>query len=551
MRGTESPYNRQFSAPAEGRSGEGEPMFRKVDERLERLDGVDRACLSGGSRGVEKESLRVTAEGRLATAPHPPALGSALTHPWITTDYSEALLEFVTPPQGSCWETLQFLCDIHQFVYARLPEDEMLWATSMPCAVGGDASVPVAEYGSSNVGRMKHVYRLGLGYRYGRVMQTIAGVHFNYSLPEAFWATFAEVEGWRGTEREFRDRMYFALLRNFRRFGWIVLYLFGASPAVCKSFLGGRDPGLPEFDIGTRYGPHATSLRMSDLGYRNANQAGIQLSMNSLDEYLAGLEHAIRTPWPPYERIGLKSEDGAWRQLSTSALQIENEYYGFIRPKQPIRPGERPTLALRRAGVAYMEVRALDVSPYDPSGVSQNELRFLEAFLVFCMLHDSPPIADGEMESLDDNHLRVAVAGRRPGLELVISGERKSLADWGRDICRQLAPICRLLDAEDPARSYSASLELQSAKLEDPGLTPSARILAEMRQERETFFEFALRMSEQHREYFAALPPMSPARLEVFSTEAERSLQAQRELEATQNETFEAYLEKYFAEPAT
>lgn len=521
-------------------------MYRMVDKRLDRLAGFDRHCLSGGGRGVEKESLRVIPDGRLALTPHPQALGSALAHPWITTDYSEALLEFVTPPQESCWETLQFLCDIHQYVYPRLPDDELLWATSMPCAVRGDASVPVARYGSSNIGRMKHIYRLGLGYRYGRVMQTIAGVHFNYSLPERFWTALHEVEGWRGDEREFRDRMYFGLLRNFRRFGWIVLYLFGASPALCKSFLGGRDPGLPEFDDGTCYGPYATSLRMSDLGYRNTSQASIQLSMNTLDEYIAGLEHAIRSPWPPYERIGV-NPGGDWRQLSSNALQIENEYYGYIRPKQPIRPGERPTLALRRAGVAYMEVRALDVSPYDPAGVSQNEFRFLEAFLIFCMLHESPLIEDGELERLDDNHARVAIAGRRADLSLAISGVEQPLADWGREICSQLAPICRLLDGEDPAKSYSAALELQAAKIEDPALTPSARILAEMQQERESFFEFAMRMSQQHREYFAALPPMSAGRLAEFEAEAARSLEVQAQLEAGETTSFESFLADYFA----
>jgi glutamate--cysteine ligase len=521
-------------------------MFRMVDQRLERLVRLDGQCLAGGGRGVEKESLRVADTGRIAGTPHPPALGAALTHPWITTDYSEALLEFVTPPQTSCWETLQFLCDIHQFVYPRLPAGELLWATSMPCAVRGDASIPVAEYGSSNVGRMKHIYRLGLGYRYGRVMQTIAGVHFNYSLPQRFWNAFRDAEGWRGGEREFRDQMYFALLRNFRRFGWIVLYLFGASPAVCKSFLGGRDPGLPEFDAATCFGPHATSLRMSDLGYRNTNQASIQLSMNTLEEYIAGLERAIRSSWPPYEKIGV-APNGEWRQLSANVLQIENEYYGFIRPKQPIRPGERPTVALQRAGVAYMEVRALDVSPYDPAGVSQNEFRFLEALLIFCILHESPRMAADEMEPLDDNHARVAVAGRRPGLALVISGVEKTLVEWGREICRLLVPICQLLDGDDPARSYSAALELQTAKLEDASLTPSARILAEMRQEGESFFQFALRMSRQHRDYFAALPPMCAGRLAEFEAETAASLAAQHALEAVATEPFEDYLARYFA----
>jgi glutamate--cysteine ligase len=524
-------------------------MYRILEQRLERLVQLDPGCLPGGGRGVEKESLRVSPDGRIATTPHPTALGAAVAHPWITTDYSEALLEFVTPPLDSCWATLQFLCDIHQFIYPRLPDEEILWATSMPCAVGGDASIPVAEYGSSNVGRMKHIYRLGLGYRYGRVMQTIAGVHYNYSMPERFWETLREVEGWRGEERSFRNRMYFGLLRNFRRFGWIVLYLFGASPAVCKSFLGGHDPGLPELDRSTYFGPWATSLRMSDLGYRNTNQASIHPSMNSLDEYIAELERAIRSPWPPYEKIGV-APDGVWRQLSTNLLQIENEYYGFIRPKQPVQSGERPTLALRRAGVAYVEVRALDVSPFDPAGVSQNELRFLEAFLLFCMLHESPLTDAGELAQLDDNHARVAVAGRRPGLKLGMSGVQKPLGEWGRELCRCLVPICRLLDGDDPARSYSAALELQAAKVEDPALTPSARILEEMKQEGESFFRFALRMSRQHREYFAALPPMSGARLAEFESAAALSLEAQRELEAASGESFEAYLERYFEQPA-
>ncbi|NGP52608.1 glutamate--cysteine ligase [Thioalkalivibrio sp. XN8] len=525
-------------------------MFDLAERRLSRLARLDADCLRGGGRGVEKESLRVTPEGRIARTPHPAALGAAVAHPWITTDYSEALLEFVTPPLDTNWATLQFLCDIHQFVYPRLPDNEALWPTSMPCAVGGDESVPVAEYGSSNVGRMKHIYRLGLGYRYGRVMQTIAGVHFNYSLPEAFWSALGESEGRDSADRNFRDEMYFGLLRNFRRYGWIVMYLFGASPAVCKSFLGGRDPGLPSFDRATWYGPYATSLRMSDLGYRNTNQAGIQLSMNSLEEYIDGLEHAIRSPWPPYEKIGV-APGGQWRQLSTSALQIENEYYGYIRPKQPIRPGERPTLALRRAGVAYAEVRALDVSPYDPAGVSQNELRFLEALLVFCMLHDSPPLGAEEVAQLDANHARVAVSGRDPALVLDIAGQHRPLAAWGRELCRQLAPVCELLDRGDPARSYSAALELQADKVKDPGLTPSARILAEMREEGESFFGFAMRMSRQHADYFAALPPMSAGRLAEFEAEAAQSHEAQRELEDAPPEPFEDYLARYFAAPGS
>ncbi len=110
--------------------------------------------LQGGRKGVEKESLRVTADGAIAQTPHPAALGSALTNENITTDYSEALIELVTPTFGTSWELLQYLLDLHQFVYRHL-DDEWLWATSMPCNIESDASIPIAQYGSSNVARMK------------------------------------------------------------------------------------------------------------------------------------------------------------------------------------------------------------------------------------------------------------------------------------------------------------------------------------------------------------------------------------------------------------
>ena len=143
-------------------------------------------------------------------------LGSALTNAHITTDFSEALLEFVTPAYSNTWETLRVLCEIHQFTYERLV-DELLWVTSMPCLMAEDDDIPLAQYGSSNVGRMKTVYRNGLGYRYGRRMQTIAGVHFNYSLPDTFWQEYEVLEESMIGGDDFRSAAYMALVRNFRR----------------------------------------------------------------------------------------------------------------------------------------------------------------------------------------------------------------------------------------------------------------------------------------------------------------------------------------------
>jgi glutamate--cysteine ligase len=501
--------------------------------------------LQGGRKGVEKESLRVTPEGEIAQTMHPAALGSALTSDHITTDYSEALIELVTPTFATSWELLQYLCDLHQFVYRHLA-DELLWATSMPCVVDGDASIPIAQFGPSNVGRMKTVYREGLGVRYGRLMQAISGVHFNYSFPLPFWDAWAELTGARNRGESFVSNGYFHLLRNYRRHGWIVLYLFGVSPALCKSFLRGRSIELPELTRGTAYEPHATSLRMSDLGYRNRNQAGLSVSVNSLAEYVRDLSRAISTPHAPYQQIGVKV-DGEYRQLNANVLQIENEYYSFIRPKRVARSGERPTKALQRAGVEYVEVRALDVSAFDPVGVNQNKLRFLEVFLAYCLLKDSPLIDESEQAALDGNHVKVARRGREPGLTLDRDGRQVPMTAWAEEILDSMQGIAEVLDYGEAARPYAAALDTQRNKLRDVSLTPSARMLAELRSTGESFFELALRMSRLHRDYFLALYPPNEARLGEFAAEAAESLAAQRRIDATPGPSFDDYLEQYFA----
>lgn len=501
--------------------------------------------LQGGRKGVEKESLRVTPAGRVAQTPHPRSLGAALTSEHITTDYSEALIELVTPTFRTSWELLQYLCDLHQFVYRHLP-DELLWATSMPCAVDGDASIPIAQYGPSHVGRMKTVYREGLGLRYGRVMQAISGVHYNYSFPEKLWPVYAGVRESRDAGQDFISAAYFDLLRNYRRYGWIILYLFGISPTVCNSFLRARDVELPGFSRGTAWEPHATSLRMSDLGYRNRNQAGVSVSVNSLEHYVRDLSRATSTPHPPYEALGVRV-DGAYRQLNANLLQIENEYYSFIRPKRVARSGERPTRALQRAGVEYVEVRALDVSAFDPVGVNQNKLRFLEAFMGLCLLKDSPSIGSSEEVSLDQNHVTVARRGREPGLMLERDGRSFPMLDWAREILDQMQGLCELLDEGDPGKPYSAALATQVAKLDDVALTPSARLIRELRDTGESFFDLALRMSAAHKTYFLDLYAPNEARLKEFAAEAAQSLEDAAAVERASSGSFEAYLASYLA----
>ena len=526
-------------------------MRNTVDRKFERrlaglVNSGERGVLRGGRKGVERESLRVDPAGEIAHTRHPFALGAPLTNEHITTDFSESLIELVTPPFGETWELVQYLCDIHQFVYRHLG-DELLWATSMPSAIDGDASIPLAQFGNSNVGRMKTVYRHGLGMRYGRIMQAISGVHFNYSFSAALWDVLKGINQSQQSDQDFISDQYFGVLRNYRRYGWLVLYLFGTSPAVSKSFFAGREITLPSLDAQTCYEPYGTSLRMSDIGYRNKNQSTLSVSVNSLDEYVRDLTRAIGTPYPPYEKLGVKV-DGAYRQLNANILQIENEYYSFIRPKRIARSGERPTKSLHRAGVEYVEVRALDVSAFDPVGVNQNKLRFLEAFLALCVLRESDSIDRSEQEALDANHLLVARRGREPNLLLKRDGRDVPMLEWAHELLDAMQGLCEMLDHGEPARPYTAALEQQLAKINDVERTPSARLLTEMRQTGESFFELALRMSKLHKDYFLGLYPPNDRRLAEFAAAAEESHEAQGRIEAGDKVDFDTYLRRYLAE---
>lgn len=500
--------------------------------------------IAGGPRGIEKESLRIDPSGLIAQTSHHETLGSALTNRFITTDYSEALLEFVTPPENSAWAAIQFLCDIHQYVYQSIG-DELLWPFSMPCQLRSEDDIPLALYGTSNIAQMKTIYRRGLGYRYGKYMQVIAGIHFNYSVPEVFWPAWRDIEQANQSDSELRSDSYLGLVRNVRRLDWLLLYLFGASPAVCKSFLAGQENNLAELDSGTYYGEWATSLRMSDLGYQNTNQSALSVSANSLDEYVRDLSAAIRTPNPDYVGIGVK-ENGEYLQLNTNLLQIENEYYSTIRPKRVALSGERPTAALRRGGVEYVELRALDLSPFDPVGIGQQQQKFLEAFLLYCLLADSPPIDDNERRAMRSNHLAVAREGRRPGLQLRRAKNGTSLQDWAAEICGQMEAVCELLDQGDDG-GYMDSLRAQRAAVEEPELTPSARLLADLRDTDAPFAEYGLNVANDYRDYFLGLGQEFNQHHSIFEKESTESLKRQQQIESQDDVDLDAFLERYYA----
>ncbi|MGR3985013.1 MAG: glutamate--cysteine ligase [Gammaproteobacteria bacterium] len=506
--------------------------------------GIDRH-LAGLQRGIEKESLRVCEDGMLAQTPHPRALGAALTHPSITTDYAEALLELVTPIHTDVDALLGELGDIHHFVYHHLAA-EYLWVNSMPCIVPDEERIPVARYGSSNIAQMKEAYRRGLRLRYGGLMQTIAGIHFNFSLPAEFWRAFAGGDD-NGAIRQCKSKYYFSLIRNFHRHSWLACYLFGASPAVCKSFPQGRAHLLAEYDAHSFYAPHATSLRLSGLGYNSSAQAGIGIDYNSLDGFVSSLRRAIRTPQPQYEKFGVKV-NGEYRQLNANILQIENEFYSVIRPKRVSASGESPSRALRQRGVQYVEVRSVDLNPFTPLGIDAECARFFDMLLLHCLFADSPGIDRDEWERSGENRRRVVMEGRRAGLELCAEDAPRAdntFSARATALLRAMRPLAELLDQTAGRAEYARVLDLQLDKVRDPEATPSARIIREMGAQRESFYEFGLRMSEQHAAMFKQ-KPMDAQKLAARREEAEQSHARRREIEAGDEMGFDAFLEDYF-----
>ncbi len=529
-------------------------MTSRLTERLDALLLRQPNALQDIQRGIEKEGLRADPQGFIAQTDHPRGLGSALTHPTITTDYSEALLELITPVERQIGALLSDLRDTHKFVHTQLPVGEVFWAGSMPCRLDGDNSIRIAEYGSSNLGTIKHVYRRGLSHRYGRIMQSIAGVHFNFSMGDDFWMALQQsTDSENQSLQDFKSDTYFSLIRNFRRWSWILMYLFGSSPALDKSFLNGRDHRLDSLGGDTLGMENATSLRMSGLGYQNNAQASLKICFNHLSTYVKTLYDATHDPYAAYEKIGLKV-DGEYRQLNTNLLQIENEYYNSIRPKRVADSGEKPIQALQRRGVEYVEVRCLDLNPFSPVGVEAEKVHFLDVFLLTCLLDDSPTISDEECRLIDENFSATVENGRSPDCQLTMvvdhssqpRQEQRALQQWGYELLERMASLAAAMDAGQSDKSYQTALQHAHAALTDSRLTPSAKMLAGMQRSGKGYADWTLDISQRHQRQLLE-GPMTADQMTVATRDSEQSWVDEAALRASDTLSFDDYLRQYLS----
>lgn len=500
--------------------------------------------LTGMRFGLEKEGLRVDSQtGKLAQTEHPKALGSALTHPHITTDYSEALLEFVTGIHISPQAAIEELETLQAFASSILNQ-ERIWPLSMPCLLpASDKNIPLAYYGESHVGRLKTVYRRGLGFRYGRQMQTIAGVHFNVSFSDSFWTWKAGLEGHSSKLdlRSIRDAGYFQTIRNFRRIQWLIMLLTGASPSLDESF---RVLATDRFRITgrTRLAEGATSLRMSDLGYQSSAQESINICFNQLDTYCETLSKAVHCPWPTYQGIGLQDEQG-FKQLNTAILQIENEYYSSIRPKRVQLSNERPVRALFNRGVEYLEVRAIDLNPFARNGISDHEACLITLLMTVSALSDSPINTPDEHSMLNGINARSTWSGRlsEQGLD-----DRSSFKEAGLQFLNQLDPVAELLNKAFGSDGYSEALA--DARLRLGGNHPLLSAEIEQKASQNGHLEFGLEIANRHHAGWQSLKPNTELAREL-SLEVAASLRAEKNLADSNEGTFDAFVETYVNQP--
>ncbi|RYV02730.1 glutamate--cysteine ligase [Shewanella sp. OPT22] len=504
-----------------------------------------REALKGMKRGIEREALRIDSNGHLAKDPHPKALGSALTHSRITTDYSESLLEFITPVFESIPELFDELNKTHAYTVQNI-NGQYLWPVSMPCFVDDINNIPVADYGSSNIGKLKKLYRTGLTHRYGAQMQIISGLHFNFSVSDKLWQRLYEQSDKSSSLKDFISESYFGLIRNYRRVMWVLPYLFGASPALCGSFLSGNENKYPfkKTGKGTLYLPHATSLRMSDLGYTNKEQSSLGISYNSLSEYLEGMKKAIRMPSANFADIGVKvGED--YRQLNDRVLQIENEFYSPIRAKRVSLLDEKPSEALARGGVEYIEVRALDINPFSAVGITEDQVRFLDLFLLHCLLSPSDSLSDDGDAELEENLNAVIISGRKSDLLLKRNGNEITLEAWLLEMLEECESIAEILDGSG-SKEYKHSLDLWREAATQPSKTLSGQILNHFVDENADQSKWAFALAKEYNVYFSGYELSDDVKA-AYELETESSLKAQSEIEFRGNQDFDEFLKDYFS----
>jgi len=453
-------------------------LIEDISEKIAFLEKNPK-ILNNIFRGIERETLRIKKNGSFSEKKHPYLLGSPLTHKWITTDFSENLLEFITPTSNNIDYLLSFLKDLHCFTASKT-QNELIWPFSMPYD-DNKTDIQIAQYGNSNLGKMKTTYRIGLKHRYGDLVNTVSGVHYNFSLPLIFWKNCKKNISKKNKNTDYVSSGYLDLIRNYYRFGWIIPYLFGASPAISSSFLKNtkKKYRFKKTKENILYLPWSTSLRLSDIGYTNSKVIDLNIMFNDLNSYIQSLKKSIETPSKKFMNIGLKDIYGNFKQLNTNILQMESELYTQIRPKRKINYGETLIESLTNKGIEYVEIRSLDINPFSPIGISKKQILFLDLFLIWCALIDSPQINTIDVYLINKNWKKIIFEGRKPNQKIYLNNkyEKKTLVEISDIIFKDLHQIALILDYNSKNFTYQKICKETKLLFYNPELTYSAKFL--------------------------------------------------------------------------
>ena len=405
--------------------------------------------LKQGSFGIEWEGLRVRANGELSLTPHPEIFGNKLSNPYITTDFSESQIEIITPTFDTIDEAFSFFSFMSDLVNSSLDDDEFLWFQSLPCILPDSSQIPIAKYKGRELAEESMEYRKGLAKKYGLRKQLISGIHFNFSFKEELIEKLYENldiseiendEDSRMSYKEFKNRLYLKISRNYIRYVWLIIYLTGCSVAAHDTFTPECTKLMEHSDNrGGVYSERGPSFRNASCGYKN-------------------LEHL----YPSYASVDAFAND-VQSFIDEGHLSQAKELYTQIRLK-PKDPSD-VLLSLKNDGIKYLEVRTLDINPFYKCGLIKRDMEFLHLFLIYCLIADESDYENWQEEAIYNEEM-VAESAYDYNMKLLKDGEEISLEEWGLRILDEIDDMCRTLGIG--SRSLIDSMR---QRIVDPSLT--------------------------------------------------------------------------------
>ena len=400
-----------------------------------------------GNFGIERETLRLDQNGYLAKSDHPEEFGDKAHNPYITTDFSESQIEVITPALQDVKEAYDFTRALYDIVAMEIG-DEYLWPESMPCIIPDDKDIPVAKFADHS--KESQEYREKLLLKYGGKKQLISGIHYNFSFDESIIEKLYEDSEKKLSYKEFKNSIYLKVARNYLRYRWLIVYLFGASPVVHESFIDGCKCPLKEINHNEYSSLGAISHRNGKCGYKN--KVDLFPSYNSVNEYLESIDGYIKD----------------------ELIENHKELYSQVR----LKPSDTKNFkeSLLNDGIKYLEYRTIDINPFEKGGISLDDLRFLQVFNIYLLSKEESEFENWQEEALENQQL-IAVNGI-DNIELKQDGKCINRIDFGLEILNEVMSINNELNL-----GFEDVIKNMIAKVKDSKLTYAYKITEKIKEE--------------------------------------------------------------------